>query len=141
MDAAADNSNNTQGNDKDNVKVQLEDDNHNHHNHHHFGGALAERHAATLFMASFILDEEYNRIWDIGSNEKKSIHQNYGEFYDFNLRCIEESSDEDRNFLMVICRRLQVRSIEIMHMVDCIKSGADSFYFSKDKTICLCSSR
>ena len=62
-------------------------------------------------------------------------HESYDDFYDWNIKCILECSDEDYNFIAKLCSKISNKQINQMDMESCVVWDSDGVFFNKQKNL------
>ena len=68
-------------------------------------------------------------------------HSNYQDFLAFNIQCINELTDDDKTWLMVLCRKLKSKMICLVDTEHCQEFEGDTFYFNNKKKLCITNTR
>jgi hypothetical protein len=66
---------------------------------------------------------------------------NYKEFLEFNIKCIDELTDDDKNWLLALCKKLKSSMIHLVDTEHCVEFDADTFYFNHNKKLCITNPR
>ena len=87
----------------------------------------------------FIVDQyTFERMKEITNDV---IHSNYQEFIEFNIQCINELSNDDKTWLIVLCKKLKANMICLVDTEHCQEFKGDSFYFNNEKKLCIANPR
>ena len=87
----------------------------------------------------FIIDEySFDRMRDMNEDLDFS---NYKKFLEHNIQCINELPDDDKMWLHTLCKKLKSKMINLVDNEHCVEFGADSFYFNKNKKLCISNPR
>jgi hypothetical protein len=82
---------------------------------------------------------------DLNSDSNMShilkISESYSTFLKWNITCINELSDKDREWLTGLCNRIGNKKINLMDEESCVAFEAYKIYFDEDKKICLVNPR
>jgi len=68
-------------------------------------------------------------------------HSSYQEFLAFNIQCINELTDDDKSWLIVLCKKLKANMISLVDTEHCQEFEADTFYFNNKKKLCIANPR
>ena len=69
------------------------------------------------------------------------ISKSYSIFLKWNIDCINELSDKDREWVTGLCKRIGDNTINLMDEESCVAFEAYKIYFDEDKKICLVNPR
>jgi hypothetical protein len=61
----------------------------------------------------------------------------YDQFLEWNIKCIKESSDEDKLLFKALCNKIINKKIGQMDLEDCTVWVSDSLFFNRKKNIVL----
>jgi hypothetical protein len=87
----------------------------------------------------FIVDQY---TFDRMKNHNDDINNlTYQEFLAFNIQCINELTDDDKTWLMVLCRKLKSNMICLVDTEHCQEFEGDTFYFNNKKKLCITNPR
>jgi hypothetical protein len=87
----------------------------------------------------FIVDQySFERMQQMNDDINFS---NYKKFLEHNIKCIDELSDEDKNWLLLLCKKLKGSMIGLVDTEHCVEFTADSFYFNNNKKLCIANPR
>ena len=86
----------------------------------------------------FIVDQyTFDRMKDMKTN----VIQSYQEFLSFNIQCINELTDDDKTWLIVLCQKLKSNMIRLVDTEHCQEFEGDTFYFNNKKKLCITNPR
>jgi hypothetical protein len=89
-------------------------------------------------VKQFIINiDTYDRM---NSMEDGDTPLTYQEFYDWNIKCLNESPD-DLAWLSELCKRMANYKIQLMDEESCARMTAYAFYFDNDKNIVIVNPR
>lgn len=87
-----------------------------------------------LALISNIIDEStFDKICHWGYNE----FDDYNYFYNYCVSCINDMSNSEKIWLNVFCNKMNDGMINLVNIEDCIEYNACSFYFNKDRQLCI----
>jgi len=101
---------------------------------------------APIQLSKFIVPECY---FDRMKHEHESCSDyrglytdmSYDEFVSWNIKCINELSNEDIVWLSGLCKRIKENIIILQDMESCVRFTADSFFFDCSKKIVIVNPR
>jgi hypothetical protein len=85
--------------------------------------------------------DDYRRM--IQTEECDEIDKNlsYTQFLDWNIKCIDELSDEDKLFLRILCNKISNKNIGQMDLESCVVFTTCSIFFDKNKKLIIVNPR
>ena len=87
----------------------------------------------------FIVDQyTFERMRDMNDDLNFSDYQ---EFLEFNVQCINELTDDDKKWLLTLCKKLKSNMIHLVDTEHCAEFDADTFYFNNNKKLCIANPR
>ena len=98
----------------------------------------------TMQLTSYIIQElDFERMQDMAIGEQKDWLEgmSYAEFVAWNVKCINQLSDEDDAWLVGLCKRMKDDRIILQDMEACCQFTADGFFFDYDKRIIIVNPR
>ena len=69
------------------------------------------------------------------------ISKSYSIFLKWNIDCINELSDKDKEWITGLCKRIGDNQIKLMDEESCIPFEAFKIFFDEDKKICIVNPR
>jgi hypothetical protein len=86
---------------------------------------------------------DFERMQDISIGEQKDWLEgmSYADFMAWNVKCINQLSDEDDAWLVILCRRMKEGDILLQDMEACCQFTAGGFFFDYDKRIIIVNPR
>ena len=82
---------------------------------------------------------------DLNSDSNMShilkISKSYTSFLKWNINCINELSDKDKEWLTGLCKRIGDNQINLMDEESCVAFEAYKIYFDENKKICIVNPR
>lgn len=85
-------------------------------------------------IMDFIIDEcTYERLQQYGDYEGGT----FSEFITWNRKCIADLGDEDRAWIMSLCKRIKNNLISLMDSMYCMQHDATNIYFDTNKRLCI----
>lgn len=85
-----------------------------------------------------IIDESiFDRMYKLGHTD----FTNYDTFHRFCVDCITDLPRSDRIWLNVLCNKINDGMINLVDEESCVEFTACSFYFNKNKTLCIVNPR
>jgi len=87
-----------------------------------------------LFNKIKLYSLDYDRMVNNDCSGIKTI-LSYDQFLDWNIKCIKESSDEDKVFFKALCNKIINKNIGQMDLEDCGVWVSDSLFFDLKKNI------
>ena len=69
------------------------------------------------------------------------ISKSYSRFLKWNIDCIDELSDKDKEWLTELCKRIGDKKIKLMDEESCAVFEAYKIYFDENKKICIVNPR
>ena len=97
-----------------------------------------------LQLSSYIIQElDFERMMALSLGEDKGWLEGmtYAEFFQWNMNCINELSDEDDAWLVGLCRRMNNGDVVLQDMESCSHFPADGLYFDYNKRIIIVNPR
>ena len=92
-------------------------------------------------VKEFIIERyTYERMFDSENREDGEASISYQKFYDWNIKCLNESPD-DLAWLVGLCNRMTSSKILLMDEESCAKFSAYAFYFDNAKNIVIVNPR
>jgi hypothetical protein len=83
----------------------------------------------------------FDRLQDFDTEQKQTKAATYAEFYDWNLTCICDMTNAERDWLHGLCVRLKNKDVKLMDLESCITFTAFAFFFDKKKKLCIVNPR
>ena len=65
----------------------------------------------------------------------------YSQFIEWNRKCIDELVDAERDFLLQLCNKINMKEISLMDLESCAVFKADKIYYDRRKNICIVNPR
>lgn len=82
---------------------------------------------------------------DLNSDSNMShilkISKSYTSFLKWNINCINELSDKDKEWVTGLCKRIGDNQINLMDEESCVAFEAYKIYFDENKKICIVNPR
>jgi hypothetical protein len=87
----------------------------------------------------FIVDQyTFDRMKNIRDDVN---HSSYQEFLTFNIQCINELTDDDKTWIIGLCKKLKSNMICLVDTEHCQEFEGDTFYFNNQKKLCIANPR
>jgi hypothetical protein len=69
------------------------------------------------------------------------ISKSYPTFLKWNINCINDLLDKDKEWVIELCKRIGNKKINLMDEENCVSFEAYKIYFDENKKICIVSPR
>ncbi len=97
---------------------------------------------SNLISMKFMLDkDDYKRMIDLKIVHEIDKNLSYEQFIDWNFKCINELSDEDKSFLKILCNKINNKKIGQMDLESCVVFETCSIFFDKNKNLVIVNPR
>ena len=91
-----------------------------------------------ITIEQFLPDEyTYERMQELDSDYTMT----FSDFYVWNIKCINELSDEDCEWTLGLCRRIENQRIRLMDEESCASFQAHGLHFNMEGELCIMNPR
>lgn len=93
-----------------------------------------------ILMKNIVDKYDYERMFE---DDFSRIDKNlsYDGFVNWNKKCINESSNDDKLFFVMICKKINNKELGQMDMESCVVFDSSNVYFDKNKKLIIVNPR
>jgi len=93
--------------------------------------------SVTNTIMSFVVDaHSYARMQSQDYSGVDDSMQ-YAAFLDWNLKCINALSEEERNWVLTLTQMITKHKINMLDLEPCVSWSASNIYYDMDKKLCI----